>query len=71
MADSIKKSMITGRLLGSLVMAILSAYLANKGMEISEENQQAGAQLIEAAALAFASAIPGVISKIRERNKAQ
>jgi len=70
MADSVVKSMTTGRLLGSLAMTILGGYLATKGIGLSEEDKELGIQLISLSIAAFGSAIPGVISKVRELKKA-
>jgi len=69
MKDSVGKSLTMGRLLGSLIMGILGTYLAAKGIDLSESDKETGAMLIEAAALAFTGAVPGVVSKIRERRK--
>lgn len=71
MKDSIPQSVVTGRLLGSVIAVVLSSVLAAKGITMSPDEQASSAELITAAIMALAAAIPPILSKLREHKKGE
>jgi len=65
MTDSIAKSASRGRVLAVAIMAVVAAYLASRGIELTEEHKQLGTELIMAALVSVGAMVPVVRSKFR------
>lgn len=66
MADSVVKSAARGRLLAAAIMAGVTAYLADKGVLLSDEDRAAGEVLILGGLSGLASIVT-LLSKLREK----
>lgn len=66
MADTKLQSATRGRLLAAVITAGLTAYLAGKGIALSEEDRAALDMLIMAGFSGLASAVT-LLSKLREK----
>ena len=63
--DSIGKSATRGRVLAVAIMAVVAAYLASRGIELTEEHKQLGIELIMAAIVSAGAMVPVIKSKLR------
>ena len=71
MTDSIAKSASRGRVLAVAIMAVVAAYLASRGVELTEEHKQLGIELIMAALVSAGAMVPVVRSKLRSLKRAK
>jgi len=71
MTDSIAKSASRGRVLAVAIMAVVAAYLASRGIELTDEHRQLGIELIMAALVSAGAMVPVVRSKLRSIKRAK
>ena len=71
MTDSIAKSAGRGRVLAVAIMAVVAAYLASRGIELTAEHKQLGTELILAALVSAGAMVPVVRSKLRSLKRAK
>ena len=71
MTDSIAKSAGRGRFLAVVIMAVVAAYLASRGVELTAEHKQLGTELILAAFVSAGAMVPVVRSKLRSIKRAK
>jgi len=71
MTDSIAKSASRGRVLAVAIMAVVAAYLASRGIELTDEHRQLGIELIMAALVSAGAMVPVVRSKLRSLKRAK
>ena len=71
MTDSIAKSASRGRVLAVAIMAVVAAYLASRGIELTDEHRQLGIELIMAALVSVGAMVPVVRSKLRSIKRAK
>jgi len=71
MTDSIAKSASRGRVLAVAIMAVVAAYLASRGIELTDEHKQLGIELIMAALVSAGAMVPVVRSKLRSIKRAK
>jgi len=71
MTDSIAKSAGRGRVLAVAIMAVVAAYLASRGIELTDEHKQLGIELIMAALVSAGAMVPVVRSKLRSIKRAK
>jgi uncharacterized membrane protein (DUF441 family) len=69
MTDSIAKSAGRGRILAVAIMGIVVAYLASRGIDLTEEHRQLGIEFIGAAVAVAGAMVPTIRSKLRSIKK--
>ena len=69
MTDSIGKSASRGRVLAVIIMGVVASYLASRGVDLTQEQQQLGVEFIGAAVAVVCAMIPVVKSKMRSIKK--